>query len=252
MSTDSAIIIGGGIGIGYAAARRFLGRGLDVGRSGRRPERLADAQRVLAEEFPERRVEAAAADAGVEQEAHRSMAELVAAIGVPRAFVNCAGTFEAVDFVDLTEQSWRGTMQTTLDSCVYPTAAIARLMKERGSGRIILIGSTSGVLSEPGTAPYCAAKAAIHSLVRSLTVDLAGAGIQSNAVAPGWVHTELNDDFVSSADPKSLASINPMGRIGQADEVANLVEYLGLDAPDYLCGATLIIDGGQTGFAPLI
>jgi NAD(P)-dependent dehydrogenase (short-subunit alcohol dehydrogenase family) len=238
--------------MGFAAARRLLRRGLAVGLTGRREDRLVKAQAALLSEIPSGLVHIHAADAGDFDQAATSVASLAALVGAPDVFVDCAGIFEPVDVLDLDESSWAATMNTTLNSCLYPTVAAARLMKAREKGRIVLIGSTSAVLSEPGTAAYCAAKAAIHSLVRSLCVDLSRFGIQANAVAPGWVHTELNDEFVSNADPAALATINPLGRVGLPDEIANVIEYLGLDAPDYLTGATIVVDGGQTGYAPLL
>ena len=128
----------------------------------------------------------------------------------------------------------------------------ASSMAERKSGRMVLIASTNSIVSEAGSAHYSAAKAAASSLARSLCVDLAPHGIRVNAVAPGWIHTSMVDEFVQSATPETLRDINPLGRVGKPGEVANLIEYLALDAPDYLTGATILIDGGQTAVAPLI
>ena len=109
-------------------------------------------------------------------------------------------------------------------------------MAKVGSGRIIPVSSVSAALSELLSAHYSAAKAAVSSLVRSMAVDLSRHGIQANAVAPGWIHTEMVDDFVRDASPESLARINLLGRVGAPDEVANVVEYLALDAPPYMTG----------------
>jgi NAD(P)-dependent dehydrogenase (short-subunit alcohol dehydrogenase family) len=73
-----------------------------------------------------------------------------------------------------------------------------------------------------------------------------------DAIAPGWVHTAMVDEFVQSASAEALGRINPLGRVGTPDEIANLIEYLALDAPDYLTGSTISIDGGQTAMASLI
>lgn len=248
----SALIVGGATGMGFASARRLARRGLPIGLTGRREQKLTEAREALSKEFPEIRVAVYAADASDEAQAAASIAALVAEVGTPQVFVDCAGSFEPVDFTDMTAQEWAGTMNTTMNSCVYPTVAATRMMKERGRGRVIFIGSTSGLVSEPGTAHYCAAKAAVHSLTKSLCVDLSQFGIQTNAVAPGWVHTEMVDEFISNADPEMLKRLSPMGRVGQPDEVANVVEYLALDAPDYLNGAIIMIDGGQTSAAPVI
>lgn len=248
----SAIIVGGATGMGFATARRLLKRGVPVGLTSRRIEKLEEAQNKLLAEFPNGKVAIAAADASNEAQAHAAITKLASEIGSPAIFINCAGSFEPVDFLDMDTENWAGTMDTTLNSFVYPTVAASRLMKERGSGRIVMIGSTSGVVSEPETAHYCAAKAATHSLVKTLAVDLSKHGILANAVAPGWVHTEMVDEFITNADPADLAKINPLGRVGQPDEVANVIEYLAMDSPEYLTGAIIMLDGGQTAAAPVI
>ncbi|HUZ56358.1 MAG TPA: SDR family oxidoreductase [Streptosporangiaceae bacterium] len=252
MTQGSALIVGGGTGIGLAAAHRFVARGMPVGLSGRRADVLAAAREEVLQRHPGAIVEVAAADGAAESQAHEMVRYLAERLGPPSVLVASAGIYEGCDFLDLTEQAWRHTMTTTLDSTVFPAVAAARLMAERGGGRIVLLASTNSFVSEPGSTAYSAAKAAASSLARSLAVDLAKSGIQANAVAPGWIHTGMVDDFVQNATPETLANINPLGRVGLPDEVANLIEYLALDAPDYLTGATVLIDGGQTAAAPLI
>jgi len=252
MTQGSALIVGGGTGIGLAAAHRFAVRGLPVGLSGRRVDVLESARDEVLGRHPDAKVEIAAADSAVESAAHEMIRDLTERLGPPSVLVASAGIYEGCDFLELTEQAWRHTMTTTLDSTVFPAVAAARLMAERGRGRIVILASTNSFVSEPGSTAYSAAKAAASSLARSLAVDLAKSGIQANAVAPGWIHTGMVDDFVRNATPETLANINPLGRVGKPDEVANLIEYLALDAPDYLTGATVLIDGGQTAAAPLI
>jgi NAD(P)-dependent dehydrogenase (short-subunit alcohol dehydrogenase family) len=126
--------------------------------------------------------------------------------------------------------------------------AVAGRLLERGMS-VGISGRRDSVLRQ---AREELSKAAVSSLARSLCIDLAPRGIQVNAVAPGWVHTSMVDEFVRSATAEALGRINPLGRVGKPDEVANLIEYLGLDAPDYLTGSTIFIDGGQTAMAPLI
>jgi NAD(P)-dependent dehydrogenase (short-subunit alcohol dehydrogenase family) len=125
------------------------------------------------------------------------------------------------------------------------------MVEKGGGGRVVLISSINSPLSEPESAHYSAAKAAVSSLARSMAVDLSAHGIQVNAIAPGWVHTAMVDDFVRNASPESLQRLNILGRVGQADEIANAIEYLTVDAPTYLTGTTLFVDGGQTAMAPL-
>jgi NAD(P)-dependent dehydrogenase (short-subunit alcohol dehydrogenase family) len=252
MAEGSALIVGGGTGIGLAVAHRLAARGLPIGLTGRRHEVLLAAREKVLEQQPGAQVAATAADSAVEEQAHRMVTDLAGRLGAPRVLVASAGIYEGCEFLDLTEQAWRHTMTTTLDSTVFPAVAAARLMAAHGSGRIVIVASTNSFISEPGSTAYSAAKAAASSLARSLCVDLARSGIQVNAVAPGWIHTDMVDEFVQKATPDALRNINPLGRVGQPDEVASLIEYLALDAPDYLTGATIMIDGGQTAAAALI
>ena len=246
-----ALVVGGGTGIGYAAAERLGRRGLAVVLAGRRHRVLVEAAARLAASVPGTAVKTAVGDGGVEREAAGMVAATVDSFGRLDVLVNCAGIYEPVPFLELTEETWRRTMRATLDAQLYVAVAAARRMVEGSGGRIVLVSSINSPLSEPESAHYSAAKAAVSSLARSIAVDLSAHGVQANAVAPGWVHTAMVDDFVRDASPESLRRINILGRVGLPDEIANTIEYLAIDAPSYLTGTTLFVDGGQTAMAPL-
>lgn len=243
----SALIIGGGTGIGYASAQRLLDRGCAVVIAGRRESVLREA----ADRLGGSRVSVVAGDAAVEAEAKHIVEEAADAVGDIGVYVNCAGVYTPVRFEELGEAAWRDTIGPTLDAQVFPAVAMARAMKRAGGGRMVLMSSVSDPLSEPESAHYSAAKAAVSSLARSIAVDLSDAGITANAVAPGWIHTEMTDEFAQTASPESLRRVNLLARMGQADEVARVVEFLALDAPAYLTATTLYVDGGQTAMAML-
>jgi NAD(P)-dependent dehydrogenase (short-subunit alcohol dehydrogenase family) len=249
---DVALIVGGGTGIGLATAERLLRRGCAVALSGRRESVLSEAAEQLRSTVDGAEVRTVAADGGSEGAAHEMVEAAVDAFGGLSVLVNCAGIYEPVHFLALDEDSWRRTMSTTLDAQLYPSVAAAQVMADAGGGRIILISSINSPLSEPESTHYSAAKAAVSSLARSIAVDMADRGIVANAVAPGWVHTAMVNDFVQQASPESLRRLNVLGRVGRPDEVANVIEYLALDAPTYLTGTTVFVDGGQTAMAPLI
>jgi 3-oxoacyl-[acyl-carrier protein] reductase len=249
---DVALIVGGGTGIGLATAERLLRRGCAVALSGRRESVLSEAAEQLRSTVDGAEVQTVAADGGSEGAAHEMVEAAVDAFGGLSVLVNCAGIYEPVHFLALDEDSWRRTMSTTLDAQLYPSVAAAQVMADAGGGRIILISSINSPLSEPESTHYSAAKAAVSSLARSIAVDMADRGIVANAVAPGWVHTAMVNDFVQQASPESLRRLNVLGRGGRPDEVANVIEYLALDAPTYLTGTTVFVDGGQTAMAPLI
>ena len=252
MSEHHALIVGGGTGIGYATAERLARAGVAVALAGRREEVLDEARDRLLGNVDGAAVVTAAGDAGVESEARAMVATAVEQLGGLDLCVNCAGIYEPVDFLDMNEEAWRHTMSTTLDAITYPSVAAAKVMAENGGGRFVLISSINAPLSEPESAHYSAAKAGVSSLARSMAVDLAKHGIQVNAVAPGWVHTAMVDEFVQNATAETLRQLNIVARVGQPDELANVIEYLLLDAPEYLNGTTIFVDGGQTAMAPLI
>jgi NAD(P)-dependent dehydrogenase (short-subunit alcohol dehydrogenase family) len=245
----SALIIGGGTGIGFASAERLVARGCPVVIAGRRDEVLRDAAERLG--GPAAGVSVVPGDAAIEASAQEIVAFAREALGAIDIYVNCAGAYEPIPFEELTEPAWRETLGPTLDAQLYPSVAVAQVMKEAGGGRMVLMSSVSDPLSEPRSAHYSAAKAAVSSLARSIAVDLSDSGITVNAVAPGWIHTEMTDEFARTASPDSLRRVNLLGRMGGADEVARVVEFLALDAPAYLTATTLYIYGGQTAMAML-
>jgi NAD(P)-dependent dehydrogenase (short-subunit alcohol dehydrogenase family) len=247
-----ALIVGGGTGIGYATAERLARRGASLVLSGRRENVLRQAQESLHSAVEGATVDIAAGDSGVEKQANEIVATALDRFRRVDLCVNCAGMYEPVDFLDLDAEAWRRTISSTLDAVTYASVAAARAMAKSGGGRFVLISSINAPLSEPESAHYSAAKAGVSSLARSMAVDLAKHAIQVNAVAPGWVHTAMVDEFVQNATPETLKQLNILGRVGQPDELANVIEYLLLDAPDYLTGTTLFVDGGQTAMAPLI
>lgn len=250
--SNVALVVGGGTGIGYAAAERLARRGVGIMLAGRREEKLKAAQEKLTAEVEGAQVGYAAGDGSVEADAKRIVADTVEAFGGLNFCVNCAGTYEPTDFLDMDETSWRQTIAPTLDAMVYPCVAAARVMAENGGGRFVLISSINAPVSEPEAAHYSAAKAGVSSLARSMAVDLAKHNILVNAIAPGWVATDMVGDFVENATPESLKQLNILARVGEPDELGNVIEYLVLDAPEYLDGATIFVDGGQTAMAPLI
>lgn len=244
-----ALVVGGGTGIGFACAERLARRGYALVLSGRRDAVLAAAAERVNAAVPGAQVVIAAGDGAKATEAEAVVQTAVDELGGINVCVNAAGIYEAVHFLDMTHDNWRRTVEANLDAQVFVSVAAAKAMSTRGGGRIILISATMAPFSEPDSAHYSAAKAGVSSLARSLAVDLSGHGITANAVAPGWIHTDSTDEFAREASPEALNRINLLGRLGQPDEVANLVEYLAIDAPAYLTGTTVFIDGGQTAKA---
>ena len=169
------------------------------------------------------------------------------------ALINNAGVYSPVPFLDFTAQTWDALMDINVRGPVLLGGAAGRAMRDQGGGgRIVNIASTNGQLSEAEFAHYNASKAAIISLTKTMSVELAPFGILVNAVAPGWVLTPLSEPFVGTLTEDSLGRISPLKRVGQASEVADAVSFLCGAGSSYVTGITLNVDGGLTAMHPAI
>ncbi len=252
MSERSALITGGSSGIGLACAGELRRSGWHVSLVGRRAAALADAEALLRDDgHGNAEVATFAADLATPDAPERVVEQHVGRFGGICALVAGAGNYDLDDAPTLTAQTWDTTMDLHVRGAVLTAGAAARHMSAAGRGRIVLLSSVNGFHSEPGSIAYSAAKTAIISVARSLAVDLAASGVQANAVAPGWVSTPMTEAHLQTTTAEQLRRVNPMGRAGTADEIAGLIRYLIIDAPAFLTGATITVDGGQTALAPM-
>lgn len=245
-----ALVTGGSKGIGYACAERLLADGFSVAICARNADevsaaadRLADIGKVLG----------LRSDVGSVQDCAGLVPAVLDHFGRIDVLVNNAGVYSPVPFLDFTAETWDALMDINVRGPVLLGGAAARAMRDQGSGgRIVNIASTNGQLSEAEFAHYNASKAAIISLTKSMSVELAPLGILVNAVAPGWVLTPLSEPFVSTLTEDALGRISPLKRVGQAAEVAGAVSFLcGSDAT-YITGVTVNVDGGLTAMHPAV
>jgi meso-butanediol dehydrogenase/(S,S)-butanediol dehydrogenase/diacetyl reductase len=155
---------------------------------------------------------------------------------------------------EMSPEDWDRTMAVNLRA---PFLLIKHAVPHlRGHGVIVNIGSIEAHASNPRHPAYCASKAGVHALTRAVAVDYGSAGIRCNAVAPGWIDTDLNSDYLDSMpDPegfrRGLARIHPVGRTGAPEEVASLVAWLASEEASFVTGQTYTIDGGRTSKLPL-
>ena len=167
-----------------------------------------------------------------------------AELGPVEVLVNNAGITRDSTMHRMSYEHWNAVIQTNLSSCFNMSRAVIDGMRSRGFGRIVNIGSINGQAGQYGQVNYAAAKSGIHGFTKALAQEGAGRGITVNAVAPGYVDTEMVRAVPAEVLEKIIARI-PVGRLGKAEDIARTVLFLVADDADFITGSTLSINGGQ-------
>jgi gluconate 5-dehydrogenase len=242
----SALVTGSSRGIGLALAEGLLEAGARVVVHGRDVETAkASAAQLEQATGGETMVstfdltDPAAVDAGV--------AGIELRWGTPDILVNNAGIQRRTPFVDFSYADWNDLVATNLTSAFLVGQRVARGMVERGSGKIINIGSVQSQLARPGIAPYSATKGGIVMLTKGMCADLGPYGIQANALAPGYFATELTKALVEDESFTAwVTGRTPAGRWGEVADLLGGLVFLASSASDFVNGQVLYIDGGMT------
>jgi NAD(P)-dependent dehydrogenase (short-subunit alcohol dehydrogenase family) len=234
------IVTGAAQGIGAACARRFAREGAKVVVSD-----IDDAHgQAVAQEIGGAYVHC---DVGDRAQVDVLVAKAMGSHGRIDVLVNNAGIFRASEFLDITEADFDAVLRINLKGSFLVGQAVAREMAKAGRGAIVNMSSVNAVMAIPTIASYNVSKGGINQLTRAMALALADHGIRVNAVAPGTIATELAAKAVLTSEEakKKILSRTPMKRLGEPEEVADVVAYLASDAASYITGEIVVVDGGR-------
>jgi 3-oxoacyl-[acyl-carrier protein] reductase len=239
----TAVVTGASRGIGAATARRLAEAGASVAVVYRRGAQ--EAEKVVAGiEDAGGRANAFACDIASCGDVDRMIGAVEAELGPVGVLVNNAGIHRGGRIQNLSVDDWNAVIATDLTGAFLCSRRVVPGMIERQFGRIVNVASVVGINGFPGDSAYAAAKAGLLGLTRALALELAPHGIVVNALAPGFVDTEMTQRLSDKARTRTNEAI-PLGRQADCDEVAEAIAFLAT-GPDYVTGSTLTVDGGWT------
>jgi NAD(P)-dependent dehydrogenase (short-subunit alcohol dehydrogenase family) len=243
LNNKVALVTGGTRGIGLAIARALGEAGARVVVSGRSLKHEAKRElEGIAFDF-------LAAEMLDEKAPDKLISEVLTKAGRLDILVNSAGIAIHGDSGDYPEETWRNIMTINVDAVFRCCRAALAPMRRQGSGVILNVGSISGIVSNipQNQVAYNSSKAAVHMMTKSLASEVAAENIRVNAVAPGYVETDLSRGGIENPEWFPIwRGMTPMGRVGQPDEVAAAALFLCSEASSYVTGEVLVVDGGYT------
>jgi NAD(P)-dependent dehydrogenase (short-subunit alcohol dehydrogenase family) len=244
----TVIVTGGARGIGFAVAELCASAGADIAIIDMLEEQgRASAERLATSS--NRKVQFYAADLRDWVKVEDTVSTIAQDFGQIHVLMNCIGIGPNTDVLQISPQEWQNVMNVNVNAQFYVAQAVAKTMVQSGGGNIVSIGSNSGIIVDrpQPQAHYNASKAAVHQMIKSMAVELAPHNIRVNAVAPGFVITDMTRDAIESSGWLETWQHNtPMARLARPDEIAYAMLYLASDAASYVTGSILVVDGGYT------
>jgi 3-oxoacyl-[acyl-carrier protein] reductase len=235
-----ALVTGGSRGIGRAVAEALARGGARVAVVARSKER-ADA---AAAELPGKGHAGYACDVADGAAVDELLKAVEAEVGPVEVLVNNAGVTEDNLLVRISDDAWDRVVDTNLKGAFHLIRAATRGMMRRRSGRIVNITSVVGITGNKGQANYAASKAGLIGLTKSVAKELASRGVLCNAVAPGFIETEMTAALGDAAREGLMAQI-ALGRLGKPEDIASVVRFLAGPGASYITGQTIVVDGGM-------
>lgn len=245
----TALITGGGEGIGKATALLFSAEGANVGIMSRTAERLDE---VVAENPGPGEIKAYPGDVSVEEDVKRVVEAFYGDFGSVDILFNNAGILEGGTVVTTSNEVWDRTIDINVKGVFLVSKHVVPLMAKHGGGSIINNSSVLGIVGMEGCVAYNASKGAVRQITRSMALDHAKDNIRTNSVCPGYIKTKMDPEFMGNPPDAEeqldaiAADMIPLVRRAEAEEVAHSVLYLASDEARYVTGSDLVIDGGWT------
>lgn len=247
LAGKTAIVTGGGRGIGSGITRRFVEEGARVAVVQRNPppKDLLNDHIIFVQ-----------ANLSLSADVAKAVDESVAHLGGLDILVNNAGIMFQRTVDEMTEEDWDRMMAINLRAPFLLTKRAMPAFRKRGGGSIVNIGSIEGLASNPGHPAYSASKAGLHGFTAAVAVDHGREGVRCNAIAPGWINSELSEAYIDSMPDsarvrRELLAMHPVGRLGEPRDVGNLAVWLASDESSFVTGQIYVIDGGRTKKLPL-
>ena len=247
LSGAIALITGSSRGIGRTLAAGLADAGATIVLNGKHSVGLEEAAARFREQYGADRVYARAFDITEEPEVAAAVNWIEDEVGPIRILINNAGVQHRVPLLELDETNWDQVLRVNLTGAFLVGREVARHMITRGRGKIINIASVQSELARPTIAAYTTAKGGLRNLTRAMTAEWAAAGLQINALAPGYIHAEMTQRLVDDpAFNEWVLNRTPAGRWGSSADLVGPAVWLASDGSDYVNGQVIYVDGGMT------
>jgi gluconate 5-dehydrogenase len=244
LADRAALVVGAG-GLGGASAMSLATAGARVVLVDVDEDKLESVARAAKDAGGQ--ITTFACDVGSPESSRAAVEAASLSVGTPEIFLHAIGRNHRRPVLELGDEDWQAILTLNLSTAWWLGQEVGRRMVAAGRGRIVFVSSVSAWLAHPHHAPYAATKGGINQMMRVMAREWAPLGVTVNAVAPGYVETDLTRDYLDvDGHREELESLVPAGRLGRPSEVADAVTFLASDRASFITGQTVYIDGGRT------